>query len=78
MRQRGLTGGLGPRSTADGPSYALCLAPDRVLVVSESVTPADPGWSAAGYAVADMTDGIIAIDVSGPGCARAHAAGHEL
>jgi heterotetrameric sarcosine oxidase gamma subunit len=58
---------LGPRDEAEGASYALCLAPDRMLAVSEIVTPVDLGWNMAGYAVADMTDGIIAIDVTGPG-----------
>lgn len=67
LSRRGLRGGLGPRDEARGTSYALSLAPDRVLYVSEINTPIDLGWGEAGYAVADMTDGIVAIDVSGPG-----------
>lgn len=67
LSPRGLTGGLGPRDTATGPRYALTLAPDRVLYASEASVPVDSGWVETGYAVAGMTDGIVAIDVSGPG-----------
>lgn len=67
LRQRGLAGGLGPRDDATGPSYALTLAQDRVLYVSETSAPVDLGWAEVGYAVAGMTDGIVTIDVSGPG-----------
>lgn len=59
---------LGPRNVADGPDYALRLAPDRVLYISETPELRDLSGSELGYAVADMTDGFIVFDVSGPGC----------
>ena len=57
---------LGPRDATSSGTYALRLAPDRVLFVSADVAPIDQGWSAAGYAVAGMTDSTIVCDVSGP------------
>ncbi len=57
---------LGPRDATSNETYALRLAPDRVLYVSADVVPIDQGWSEAGYAVAGMTDGMILCDVSGP------------
>lgn len=67
LSRRGLPCALGPRDEAKGSSYALSLAPDRVLFVSEAASPVDLGWTETGFAVADMTDGIVAIDVEGPG-----------
>lgn len=67
LSRRGLRGGLGPRDEATGATYALSLAPDRVLFASETSAPVDLGWTETGFAVADMTDGIIAIDVLGAG-----------
>jgi sarcosine oxidase gamma subunit len=46
----------------------LRLAPDRVLYVSDAEQAIDLGWSDAGFAIADMTDGIILFDLSGPRC----------
>lgn len=66
LSRRGLTGGLGPRDVATGASYVLTLAPDRLLSASETSAPADLGWTDAGYAATDMSDGIVAIDISGP------------
>lgn len=57
---------LGPRDSAECDTYALRLAPDRVLYVSTDAELIGQGWSRAGYAVADMTDGMILCDVSGP------------
>lgn len=67
LSRRGLTGSVGPRDLAQGAAYALTLAPDRVLVISNVEEPVDLGWTDAGYAVSDMSDGIISIDVTGPG-----------
>lgn len=62
----GVIGPLGPRDVADNAVYALRLAPDRVLYVSLAEQAVEPGWSEANYAIADMTDGFIVVDVSGP------------
>jgi sarcosine oxidase gamma subunit len=66
LSRRGLTGAHGPRGSAEPATYALRLAPDRVLYVSDRQETVDLGWSEAGYAEADMTDGIIVVDVAGP------------
>lgn len=57
---------LGARDCSENDTYALRLAPERVLYVSADAAPIDQGWSQAGYAVADMTDGTVLCDVSGP------------
>ncbi len=66
LGRRGVGPSLGPRDAKPGDTYALRLAPDRVLYVSAAVEPIDRGWSAAGCAVTGMTDGMILCDVSGP------------
>ncbi|MEZ5923239.1 MAG: hypothetical protein R3D57_02530 [Hyphomicrobiaceae bacterium] len=65
ISRRGVSGVLGPRDLALGPAYALRLAPDRVLCAFPSEHPVDLGWSEKGFAVADVTEGIIAFDVEG-------------
>ena len=59
---------LGPRDVSSGPTYRLRLAPDRLLNVSEVLVEIEFGWSGAGYAVTDITDGLIVLDISGPAC----------
>jgi sarcosine oxidase gamma subunit len=66
MSRHGVMGLLGPRDIVSAATYALRLAPDRVLYVSDTEQAIDLGWSAAGYAAAEMTDGFIVVDVSGP------------
>ena len=68
LSRRGSGPSLGPRDITESATYALRLAPDRVLYVSDAEQAIDLGWSEAGYAVADMTDGIILFDVSGARC----------
>lgn len=57
---------LGPRDRIETATYALRLAPDRVLVVSAEPLALPEGWSADGYAVSALDDGLILIDVIGP------------
>lgn len=57
---------LGPRDVAVFDTYALRIAPDRVLYVSDFAEPIDQGWLEPGFAVADMTDGLVFCEVSGP------------
>lgn len=57
---------LGPRDPCASGRYALRLAPDRLLIVSDVSEQTTFGWSSDGYAVSDLTDGLILLDVSGP------------
>jgi len=66
QRRHGLADPLGPRDRADGGRYALRLAPDRLLHLSDAAEDAAFGWLPDGYAVSDLSDGMILIDVSGP------------
>jgi heterotetrameric sarcosine oxidase gamma subunit len=71
-------GGLspaGPREVVRGERYALRLAPDRVLIVSSRVEALTPGWSHEGCAVSDVTEGMVAVDVTGDGAAEVIAEG---
>jgi sarcosine oxidase gamma subunit len=65
---------IGPRDRSDGRRYALRLAPDRLLLVSDATPPA-VGWSADGYAVSDVTDGYLRFDVVGSGAGDVMAFG---
>ena len=60
---------LGPRDLCDAPRYALRLAPDRLLFVSDTPAPAavSPGWSPDGIAVTEVTDGVVCLDLTGRG-----------
>jgi sarcosine oxidase gamma subunit len=62
LARSGLTS-VGPRDLCDARRYALRLAPDRVLLVGD--IPIELGWSAAGYAATDVTDGYLRFDVTG-------------
>jgi heterotetrameric sarcosine oxidase gamma subunit len=64
---------VGPRETCERGTYALRLAPDRLLYVSHdgarSVGVIDReifGWSDDGFAVTDVSDGLVLFDVVGP------------
>lgn len=58
---------IGPREVCDGATYALRLAPDRLLSVSfEGAAAHVPGWSDSGTAVTDVGDGFVLFDVTGP------------
>jgi heterotetrameric sarcosine oxidase gamma subunit len=57
----------GPREACDPESYALRLAPDRMLCVSLGASESLPvfGWSENGVAVTDVSDGFVLFDVTG-------------
>ena len=57
---------IGPRGMIAGERYALCLAPDRLLFVSNAAPQAMLGWSNDGIATTDVSDGILLFDVTGP------------
>jgi sarcosine oxidase gamma subunit len=58
----------GPREVCDPETYALRLAPDRLLFVSRN-GPSDDlpafGWSDDGVAVTEVSDGFMLFDVTG-------------
>jgi len=59
---------VGPRDTCDKGTYALRLAPDRLLFVSRDSALSDPpafGWSDDGIAITDVSDGFVLFDVTG-------------
>jgi heterotetrameric sarcosine oxidase gamma subunit len=59
---------VGPRDTCEKGTYALRLAPDRLLFVSRDSALIDPpafGWSDDGIAITDVSDGFVLFDVMG-------------
>lgn len=66
---------LGPRQRCDATHYALRLAPDRLLFVSEDPASTTFGWSPQGHAVTDISDGLVIIDISGETAAELMAQG---
>lgn len=60
---------VGPRETCEQGTYALRLAPDRLLFVSRDGTrlldDEALGWS-DGIAVTDVSDGFVLFDIVGP------------
>jgi heterotetrameric sarcosine oxidase gamma subunit len=57
----------GPREVCDADTYALRLAPDRLLFVSLGAATHESalGWSDGGIAVTDVSDGFVLFDVVG-------------
>ena len=77
LARHGVGASLGPRDPCSESSYALRLAPDSVLLVSDKPLPTQSGWQPDGYAISDITDGILAFDISGPNAAALMAQGSE-
>ena len=77
LANHGVAASLGPRDRCTGSRYALRLAPDSVLLVSEKSLPAAAGWQWDGCAISDLSDGILAFDISGPDAAALMARGSE-
>ena len=68
---------LGPRQRCNADSYALRLAPDRVMFVGPSpVITASAGFT-DGCAITDISDGIMAFDVHGERAADLMGQGSE-
>jgi heterotetrameric sarcosine oxidase gamma subunit len=66
LEGRGRLSCCGPREVCDPDSYALRLAPDRMLWVSLGASESLPvGWSDDGVAVTDVSDGFVLFDVTG-------------
>ncbi len=48
-----------------GPLYAVAIARDRLLVVSETPFTHSEGWHSSGFAFTRMSDGYAIFDISG-------------
>lgn len=57
---------VGALSVAQGGRYALRIARDRILAVSETPFDIRPGWHAAGYAVSAFDAGLHMFEIEGP------------
>ena len=73
MRRR-FCAGLAPvgfSGVAHGPTYAVAVTRDRLLVVSESPIAAAEGWDAStATALTPMDDAWLILDLEGPGLAN--------
>lgn len=83
LERRGELPCVGPRETCERDTYALRLAPDRLLFVSRDaalIAPEIFGWSADGVAVTDVSDGFVLFDVTGPAAPdlMARGANHDF
>lgn len=68
LHARGELRCVGPREACDADTYALRLAPDRLLFVRTGDAHVDPpafGWSEDGIAISDVSDGFVLFDVAG-------------
>jgi hypothetical protein len=57
---------VGALAVAQGGSYALGIARDRILAVSEKPFGIQPGWHAAGFAVSTFDAGLHMLEIEGP------------
>jgi hypothetical protein len=69
-RLAGFAAPVGFSGVAVGPRYAVAIARDRSLIVSEGATGLAEGWDAeSATAVTWMDDAYVVLDVEGPGLA---------
>ena len=68
---------LGPRQICSSDDYALRLAPDRVLFVAGTQALDALAGVAPGYAVTDVSDGMLIFEVHGEAAADLMAQGNE-
>jgi sarcosine oxidase gamma subunit len=68
---------LGPRQLCSGDTYALRLAPDRVMFVGDAAALETHTGFANGWAVTDVSDGILIFDVLGEHATDLLAQGSE-
>lgn len=61
---------VGALSTATGARYALRIARDRILAVSETPFPIGPGWYGEGFAVSACDAGLHIFEFEGDGLAE--------
>jgi sarcosine oxidase gamma subunit len=77
LAQHGVGEILGPRQRCDRDSYALQLAPDRVMLVGDAPAIDDFTGIAHGCATTDVSDGIMIFDVCGERAAELMSQGSE-
>ena len=68
LERRGGLPCVGPREACERGTYALRLAPDRLLYVCRDAALIQPeafGWSDDGIAITDVSDGFVQFDVTG-------------
>ncbi len=69
-RLSGIAAPVGFSGVASGPSYAVAIARDRALIVSERAVTLAEGWDAeSATAVTRMDDALVVLDLEGPGLA---------
>jgi heterotetrameric sarcosine oxidase gamma subunit len=59
---------VGPKEASDPETYALRLAPDRLLFVRRNGAALDQpvfGWSGDAVAITDVSDGFVLFDIAG-------------
>ncbi len=77
LAQRGSGEILGPRRLCSGDTYALRLAPDRVMFVGSASALADFTGFTNGCAVTDVSDGVVIFDIRGEHATDLMAQGSE-
>ncbi len=67
-RLAGIDAPVGFSGVASGPRYAVAIARDRSLIVSEPAIALAEGWDAeSATAVTRMDDAFVVLDLEGPG-----------
>lgn len=78
-RASGMSGaGVGAADVASGDRYAVRVARDRMLVVSERLLSIEAGWHDKGFAVTAMDAALHVFEISGAGVDRLLARGTTL
>ena len=65
--------GAGAFAMAEGPRYAVRIARDRILAVSETPFDIEPGWHREGFAASGMDAAMHIFEISGMGTAKISA-----
>ncbi|MEP9397438.1 hypothetical protein [Mesorhizobium sp. KR2-14] len=73
-----LDGSVGALSVAQGSRYAVRIARDRILAVSETPLGFAPGWHGRGFAVSVIDAGMQVIELSGADVPEVFARGTTL
>lgn len=77
LEQRGISEVLGPRHVCNDTGYALLLAPDRLLLVSDETAFHTPPQMTQSCVVTDISDGMLIFDIRGKAAAELMAQGSE-
>jgi hypothetical protein len=68
VKLSGLQAPVGFSGIAFGPTYAVAIAGDRSLIVSQGEPPLSEGWDAtSSTAATNMDDAFLVLDLQGPG-----------